>query len=272
MNAADFALSSSIFSGRKVCVMYNVNSISQNASNREVLAELLIGSPGDNIIIMTSTENRPPKHITDEMLKTIKVVQFWRYYDSDILSYINITSARLNIKFDDKAVYSLIERTGKDIKKIDEALDVIAASGHADRVTVADIESFISDVKEITVFELTDLLFTGSRKASASAVKLIEEGAPDLLLLNLLVRQAENIERFHSFTAGGMSKDEALKKCGITERNREMFLKQTSLFGINKLKRFFFNAAKTDYKIKSRRLSKDVSSSPIVHLVSDMSL
>jgi DNA polymerase III delta subunit len=76
MTAADFALSPSMFSSRRVCVMYNIDALRTPVTTR--FLELVNELPDTAILILTTREIRPPAFM-NPLLDRFKVVQFWRY-------------------------------------------------------------------------------------------------------------------------------------------------------------------------------------------------
>ncbi len=75
MKAAGFALSVSMFSDRKVCVMMNIESLHATPANISLLNEIITALPESVLLIMTSSENRVPKFIGKDLLGRIGVYQ-----------------------------------------------------------------------------------------------------------------------------------------------------------------------------------------------------
>ncbi len=105
-DAAEFAMSASMFSESKVCVMLNVDSLKSKSDDKRLLNEILNTLPDSNIIIMTSPENKPPSIIDNKDIKKIKIIQFWRFFDNDISSYIINSIRKKNMKIDPSCSHS----------------------------------------------------------------------------------------------------------------------------------------------------------------------
>ena len=272
MPGADFALSSSMFYSSKVCILYNIESLKGGKENILLFNDLMENLPDSTRIVMTTNDKRPPSFITSELIKNIKVVQFWRYFDNDIYSYIRMNTRKLGFEVDDKAIDKLIELTGKDIKKIDDALDMIKYSGETGVITFDKIENFISDVKDVSLFEFLDCLYKKDRKALKLYKKLYEEGTPNLKVLYMIIMQAEKIERFFIYINEGMSIDDAMKECRVYSKSRDDFWQYTKVFTQEKIKKVFPLISSTDYRIKSTGKTRDLVSDHVFNLVSNMLL
>jgi DNA polymerase III delta subunit len=268
MSAAQFALSPSLFSERRVCVMNNIDSLAY-AKHGAVFQELVRDLPDSAILIMTSRENKPPAFM-DQALDRFKVVQFWRYFDNDIHTYITASIRRLGLSIDEQALDILIERTGNDIKKIDDAIEMIRFSGEIGLVSADTVKNFIDDVKDVSVFDFVDALFRGDHRALALFKKVHEDGTPDLRVMYQIMRQAEMIENYYALVEGGMPPEEAMSKAGVYSKHREKFWRYTESFPRERLMRVFTMITGTDYKLKSGSASKELVANPVFNLVSDM--
>ncbi len=267
LNGADFILSTSLFSSRRVCVMYNIDSLA--AGKQGAFLEMVRDIPEESILILTTREIRPPAFMTT-VLERFKVVQFWRYFDNDIYNYIVAGIRKLGLGIDESAVELLVERTGNDIKKIDDAIDMIRYSGKTGLVDTDLIMNCIDDVKDASVFDFVDALFRKDPRALALCKKVREDETPDLRILYLILRQAEMLETFYALVGEGVSPEDAMSRAGVYSKNREKFWRYTETFPRARLRRVFALISGTDYTLKSGSASKELIASPIFNLVSDM--
>jgi DNA polymerase III subunit delta len=267
LNAADFALSPSMFSSRRLCVMYNMDGMA--AKHGALFQDMMQNLPDTALLIMTSREIRPPAFMT-AVLEKIHVVQFWRYYDSDIHNYVTAGIRKLGLVIDDRAVDILIGRTGNDIKKIDDAIDMIRFSGETGKIGPDTIMNFIDDLKEASVYDFVDALFRREPRALPLARKVIEDGTPDLRIIYQVLRVAEMIETYFSCMDGGMGPEEAMNKAGVYSKNRDRFRRYAEIFSRERLKRVFALISRTDYRLKSGGASKGLLSNPVFTLATDI--
>lgn len=270
MAGADFALAQSMFSNRKVCIIMNIHKLSSSKKSELILDDMLNDSPDSTTIIMTSTENSPPRWLGKDMLKKIKVVQFWRYFDQDVFNYVTLNLKKAGFSVDDKAIQLLIEYTGKDIRKIDDAIDLITYSGETGYISVDVIKSLIHDVKDVSIFEFIDLLFKKDKKALKLVKKLLEEGNSELSVLSRIAWQIDSIEKYHAAVKKGMARDEAVKASGVYDRNKINFLHYVKYFNLDRVKKLYHLIAQADMRIKSSSVSKDIVANPLFNLVSEI--
>ncbi len=268
MSGADFILSTPLFSSRRVCVLYNIDSLPSGKLGRP-FRDMVQDIPDQSILILTTREVRPPAIMTP-VLERFKVVQFWRYFDNDIHNYIIAAMRKLGLTIEDRALDLLVERTGNDIKKIDDALDMIRYSGKTGPVDADLIKNCIDDVRDASVFDFVDTLFRKDTRALALCKKVREDETPELRILYLIMRQAEMMETFYALVEEGVSPEEAMSQAGVYSKNREKFWRYTETFPRDRLRRVFALISGADYALKSGSASKELITSPVFNLVSDM--
>ena len=270
MEAADFALSSSMFSSRKLCIMYNIDGVRASKESRSVLDDLFSNIPDDTTLIVTTIKNRPPDNITAAFLKKFEVIQFWRYFDNDIHNYIMTTIRKNGQTMEERALNLLIERTGRDIKKIDEALELIRYSGSRDTITYDTVETIVNDSSETSVYDFLEYLFRKEKRALVSFRKLIEEGVNEGRILFEIIRQVEQLEKYYQLTDGNASTSEAMDRCGIYKKNQEKFLGYTRHFDRRAVNGLYKKLAWTDYRRKSGQTGPGIMANPVFNLITEM--
>lgn len=270
LGAADFALSSSMFSQKRVCVIRNIDSLKSGKENRRLFSDMLENLPESSCLIMTAGKNRPPDFIPSNFLKKIGVYQFWRHFDSDIFRYVQNSLQRHGMMADDRAIKAIIMRTGNDIKKIDEAIEMLRYSGLESPLTTAVVENIISDQRDVSIYEFIEALF--SRKASTLRLykKIAEEGVPEGRIFYEINRHLDQLEKYYYLTSRGSGIDEAIKACGVFSKNRDKFLSFTRSYSEEKLKKIYPILGDTEVKRKSGSLSKRPVSSPVFELTMNM--
>jgi len=267
MAGADFILSTPLFSTKRACVMYNIDSLP--AGRQETFREMVREIPEGSILILTTREVRPPAFMAP-VLDRFKVVQFWRYFDNDIYNYIIAGIRKLGLSIEDRAVDLLVERTGNDIKKIDDAIDMIRYSGRTGTVDADLVKNCIDDVRDASVFDFIDALFKRDPRALGLCKKVREDETPDLRILYLIMRQAEMLEMFYSLVGEGVPPEEAMTRAGVYSKNREKFWRYTEAFPRDRLRKVFALMSGADLSLKSGSASRELIASPVFSLVSDM--
>jgi DNA polymerase III delta subunit len=267
-SAADFALSPSMFSARRICVMYNIDTLPHN-KHSALFRDLIFNLPDSTILIMTAIGNSPPAFMKADTLASLNIIQFWKYFDNDIRNYLIMSLRRLGLTIEDRAVDLFIERTGNDIKKIDDAIDMIRFSGES-VIRAESVPDIVDDQKDASIFDFIDSLFKLESKSLAFLKKIIENGTPDLKIIYMILRQAEMIEQYYNFLEKGMNAEEAAKQAGVYSKNRENFRRYTDKIPPEKLKHLFPLISRADYRLKSGGRREGLIGSPVFSLATGM--
>jgi len=270
LQACDFALGNSMFTTKKLCILRNIEALRISKDNTALMKELISQRPEGTILIFTTEKKSPPGVFPKDLMNKVNPYQFWKFFDNDLIQYINVNLTKHNITIESKALTKLIELTGNDIKKVDDAIEMLVNSGLKNYKDEEEITNLIHDVKNITLFDFIDSLFSKNKKSLSLLKKLLDEGTPELLILTMIIRQLDSLINFKNKTSEGLNKDEALKSCGVLPRNKEHFLRLTSTYSIAKLKAIYLKAAKSDYALKSSSPKNRLTSNPIFILSSEI--
>ena len=268
--AADFALSRSMFSPKKLAVLYEADTL-QVKQNRPAIEELFTGLPDSTTLVLVSAQNKAPRSLPLDLLPNLQTVRFWRYFESDMAAHIRDSLKREKMTVTDGAVSLLIRLLGRDLGKVDGALEKLRYSGQA-AVTEELVKTYIDVERDTNIFEFLDALFTKSTRALTLLKTLLDDGVHELVILTMITRHCESIERYHRMSGEGKSPDEILKELGIQERNREGFISQTSRFGQGEISRTWAAIYETESLLKGAAQSKNIISNPVFELTARMVL
>ena len=239
---------------------------------KNIMDDMMTSTPDGTIIIITTTANQAPAFIEKKYENIVHMVQFWKNFDSDLLNYIRKNLTDKKILFEDKIIPLLIDLTGNDIKKIDEMLDMISLTSKDIPLNETFIRDIAGEIREITVFEFVDSLFLKEKRALAYLKKLLDDGIAELLILNMIIRQADAIEKYYTLLDDKNNQEEAFTKLGLaaSKLKRDKFtaiLKRTNRESIS---RMYPLIAKSEYSIKSSGLGSSIVSNPVFILASEM--
>ncbi|MDY6934642.1 MAG: DNA polymerase III subunit delta [Spirochaetota bacterium] len=270
IEAIEHALSQSVFSNMNICIMFGIQHLNSTKYNKTLMMDLLNNLPDSNILIMTSSENRLPELLNRELMGDVKVFHFWKHFENNLYGYIAKSLREHGLNIEDGATHLLIELVGRDIKKIDEAIEKIIYSGEKDHITLSFIRSFINDEKDISIFDFIDALFKKEKRAFNLLKKLIEDGVHELVILRMISREVERIERYHFLLKEGLEEKKIIDKLGIIPRSRANFLEYVQRNTPDDISRIFTLIFRSDYRIKSENYSRSMLSNPIFELVTDI--
>lgn len=272
IEAADFAMTASMFSDKKVCIVRNIDLLKQNDASKNTVNDMLSGIADGTLVVFTSTKNQPPPFLIKNHEDKISIIQFWKYFDSDLYTYITRSLKEKKIEFEENIIPLLIEYTGNDIKKIDEAIDTLEYTSGDTLVSADIIKQLVGYTREITVFDFIDSLFLREKRSMEFLKKLIEQGTAELLILNLIVKYAETMEKYYHHIDDNISPDEALKKVGMAapQKKRERFAASAARFNSKKMKKIFLLIHDCEYSLKSRSRGTSIVSRPVFVLASEI--
>lgn len=247
--ALEFALAPSLFGGRRLCLIRGMESLSSNKKNGELLAQLKEEMPDHVITIFSSHEIKVPTLLSKNW-KDLATYQFWKHFDSELTGLVRRKGKELGLTLDNAVTGKLIERSGRQIKVIEETLNTLALSG-VTTVTLEDISSALRDESENNIFKAVTLLYSGDPKGVMMTKRLLEEGTPELVILKRLQWQAERLTTFMKLRAQGMSPADAMKECGIYARGTDEFLSIAGRWNNDKIQRIYPILGNTEFHLKS---------------------
>lgn len=272
IEAADFAMTGSMFSDKRVCIIRNIDLLKLNEASKNTIDDMLTGIAEGTLVVLTSSKNQPPAFLTKKYEDNISIIQFWKYFDSDLYTYISKALKDKKISFEENVVPLLIEYTGNDIKKIDEALDALEYTSGDVHVTQEIIKEIVGYTREVTVFDFIDSLFQREKRSLDFLKMLLEQGTAELLILNLIAKHTETMEKYYQCIAEHDSPDDAMKKIGMAapQKRKEKFYSSVSKFNSKKIKKIYTLIAENEYAIKSRTPGNSIVSRPVFILSSSI--
>ena len=218
---------------------------------------------------MTSSLNKIPDIIPKPFHAKIKTVQFWKFFDSDFIKYINIAAQKAGINISNSAIPLLMEKTGNNIKKLDEAIDIIKFYSQGQPINHNDISKLINDGDKTSIYEFINQLFCKNSKSLTMLKNLLEDGIPEGRIIFEILKHLDKIEKYHQYLKTGLRSNEAATKCGIFTKNIEIFIIHTRSFYENKVHKIYSDTIKCDLIRKMQNRPKFISS-PLLQLVNEI--
>ena len=264
----DFALSSSMFSEIKFCVLYNIDAITSEADGK-LFSEMINELPDGTYLIATTSKLSPPKVVSNAILNKFDIIQFWRHFENDMSSYIITELKKHGINLESGALNMILERTGKDVRKADEAIEMLISS-QVKSISKELVQTVIYDGAEVTIFDFSDLLFQRDKRALEYYKKITDAGISERRVFSEIMRLISLLEKYYSAIAGTDSITGALEACGITEKFRDKFLAFTRSFNKEQTLSLYKELTKADLKRKTTQSGKTILSDPVFSLISDI--
>lgn len=263
--AVSFALESSMFSAKKIAVIYNVEALVAK-KDFSLVADIVNEQSDSTLVIFMSSENNVPKAFSGEVGESVRTVIFWRMFESELQNHILKKIRDAGRQADPYAATRIVSLTGRDLQKVDAAIERIL-SGSEGPVTEKIVVSLIADEREINVFEFIDAFFKKRKDSFSLLKKVLDDGGSELGVIVLMQREAERIESYHALRASGNAHEDAIAELKINPRNAESFTAMTHATDGKNIRELFILLSKADYAVKSSRLSNSILSNPLADLV-----
>lgn len=267
VKAAEYALSQSMFSSKKIVVLFNVNNLS-NKRDLLILHEIIEDLPSDTLLIMTTVDNKMPGIFgKNGLADKIYPVIFWRPFENEIARYIPEKLKKSGKDIDHSAVTRLISLTGRDMAKVNEAIEKIIQGSNESFIDEENVVRLIADEREVSVFEFIEALFCKSKNSIFLLQKVVDEGIHELVALSLIQKELERIEKYHDLNKKGIPNDAIVKDLRIPYKGIDSFVSRTRKFQPKDLKRIFPFIYRADMNCKSEYNAKSILDNPLFDLL-----
>ncbi len=268
IKGVEYALSSSMFAEKKVAIFKNADKIQNSKEASNLFRELFEEIPQETLVILTVTGNSLPASISKLFPKEGEIIQFWKYFANDLLNYIREKLKERGITAEYEAINEIIKLTGNDIKKVDDAIEMITFSNIQEHIDSNLVKKIVGDTKEITIFEFIDHLFAGNRTSLSYLTKLLNEGMDELFILNMIARQTNLIEKYYILINEQTPHDEALKRIGLgySKPRKEKFKLCLRNIKDYHLAKIYPAIARAEYQLKSGSHRETHLTAPIFEL------
>ncbi|MBW2184331.1 MAG: DNA polymerase III subunit delta [Deltaproteobacteria bacterium] len=187
-----------------------------------------------------------------------EVVRFYHPFDREIPAWIRRIANGLSKKISQEAVTQLSVELGKDLQKIYNELQKIAAYvGERKVIEGNDVKEVVADVKGSTVFNLMDCVGNRDVEGALDALKrLMESGEQPLKILRMITLRIRQLARGKEMLKEGISQAEVGSSLGIRNFFLKGFLTQVHAFSLAQAEVCTNHLFYSDWKIKSSRVNK----------------
>ena len=264
--AAGFTLSSSMFDPKKICVLNDIEKITIKGE-QILVADMVRDIPDSTLLVLISGENNPPKYLSEETIGQLQPVVFWRMFENELQTHITQAFKEKGRIIEAAAARRIVSLTGRDLKKVNAAIDRVLIGTEENPVSEQTVISLIADEKEISIFELTDAILKRRKDSFRLLRKVLDEGSADLQILAILEREAKRIELYHDLKGKGLSHDDAIGELHINPKGMDDFLAYLRVFPEPAIREFMVLLSKADYAAKSSSYSSSILSGSIAGLI-----
>jgi DNA polymerase-3 subunit delta len=245
--------------------------------DEEKMAPLLkyIENPSPSTCLVLCAQTLGPwKKVRSQIEKAGKIVESPRLKGKALISWMKDTMAEKGKKLSEEGAAYLVEVVGDHLHPLENALEQVYLSvGEKKTIELSDIGGIVSEVKNSTIFDLTDAI---GRRDVEKALGILEQvleskavpfkkeeeaskmGDPIPLLLSMMARQYRLIWRVKKMASGYNGMDETAKALRMSPWVVKNLVSQGKSFSESSLREGILKCHRTDLAIKRSRGPKNL--------------
>ena len=217
-----------------------------------ILAYLSNPSPS-SVVIFVADELNGNRRIGKLLRDKTVSVEFAPLSDIELAAWVKSKLKDFDVKIDDRALRHLISLTGPDARRLTTELEKLATAALPDKsIEIHLIDSLVTNVREISNFDLTHHLVSGDRKRALKTLeKILDDGAEPVMLLGLLNANYRKLLMVKEMIDRGIDRSDVAKVLRMKYNDQESFLAAARRADIQGMKKAIIRLAETDLAIKS---------------------
>ncbi|MBC7224103.1 MAG: DNA polymerase III subunit delta, partial [Anaerolineae bacterium] len=151
------------------------------------------------------------------------------------------------------AAEALAAFVGRDLRRLDQEIGkLVTHAGAGQAITLEAVEALVPDTREASIFAFTDAVARrDARQALSILHRLLEEGQPPLVLLNMVARQVRVILQVKELQGEGLSAPRMARELGVHPYVVEKALRQGVALSYQALERAYRLLLEADLAIKT---------------------
>ncbi|MBA2365325.1 MAG: DNA polymerase III subunit delta, partial [Actinobacteria bacterium] len=190
----------SLFGGRRLIVVTEAGRLTK-AQNQALEAYLRAPSEGSALVLL-STRSSP---LAEAVRSCGVVVALEPPRGRGLVGWVRERSRARSLRLDDRAVQSLIEGTGTDLRELDSALEQLATRHDAGAlISAEEVRKAFGRHAEERIWALTDAVSERKPRESLTALRrLLEQGDDPVFVLGALAAQVRRLLVARRHAEGG---------------------------------------------------------------------
>lgn len=184
--------------------------------------------------------------------KTVSV-EFTPPNDADAEKWVRDRLSELNATMDERTLRHFISLIGPDIRRLTTETEKLATAALPEGVIDSDlVDSLVSNVREISNFDLTESMITGNKaKAIKVLEKILDDGAEPLALLGLMSYNYRQVLMVKDMMERGRDSRDVARAVPMNPRDKDKFLAAARRSKFDRIKHAVIRLAETDVAIKT---------------------
>lgn len=236
--------------------------VGQGASvSLKELEAYLRGLPETTVLVLLEPEPLPPEHpilalareLAQEDPPRAVVREFRTPREDQLGGWIAHRVGKRGGRIAPEAAEALAAFVGRDLRRLDQEIGKLITYVGAERpITLADVEALVPDTREASLFAFTDAVAQRDARRGMSVLRrLLDEGYPPLVLLNMLARQVRILLQVKELREQGYPPPRMARELGLHPYVVEKVLRQEASLSFPVLERAHRLLLEADLAIKT---------------------
>jgi len=217
-----------------------------------LLAYLSNPSPS-SVVIFVADELNGTRRLGKLLREKAISVDFAPLSDDELVAWVKGKLKELDAEINDRALRHLISLTGPDARRLTTELEKLATAALPEKVIDLDlIDSLVTNVREISNFDLTAHLVSGERRGALHTLdKILDDGTDPIALVGLLSYNYRRLLMVKDMMERGVDRAEVARVLKMRFSDQEPFLAAARRADLHGLKKAVTRLAETDAAIKT---------------------
>jgi DNA polymerase-3 subunit delta len=234
-----------------------VGATSQKDTLKEEYLERLeayLANPSPSSIVIFVADEVNGNRKVGKLLRNKTVsVEFTPLNEADAEKWVRDRLAELDAQMDERTLRHFISLIGSDVRRLTIETAKLATAALPDSVINIDlVDSLVSNVREISNFDLTESMIAGNKaKAIKVLEKILNDGAEPLALLGLMSYNYRQVLMVKDMMERGRDSNDVSRVLGLRYQEKEKFLAAARRAKFDRIKRAVVRLAETDVAIKT---------------------
>ena len=219
----------------------------------DTLSAYLSNPSPTSVVVFVAEELNGNRRIGKLLRDKTVAVDFPTLEDGELIQWVRGKLKDLGAEIDDRTLRHLVSLTGSDARRLTTELSKLATAALPDgKIDIELVDSLVSNVREISNFDLTAHLVSGDRpRAVRTLEKILNDGAEPIALVGLLSYNYRRLLMAKDMMDRGADRTDVAKVLKMRWNDQEPFLAAARRADLRALKHAVVRLAETDLAIKT---------------------
>jgi DNA polymerase-3 subunit delta len=213
-----------------------------------------LAKPADfSVVIFIADDFDKRRKLAKLLIEKAVAVDFTELTDAELAKWARDKVRDAGSEIDERAFRLLVSLTGPDVRRLTIEIEKLSTAALPGKVISAElVGSLVANAREISNFDLTDLLFAGrSTEALRVLKKILDDGSEPLALLGLISYNLRRLLMAKEAMSQGADRGEVARIAKLRYSDQEAFMATARRADGKALVKAMRRLAETDLAIKT---------------------